>query len=114
MYDSLEDIRDSIDSADGVLTLQMVDVRDAHGAGRLGVHVRTNISKKLRSMGLDHYPDELPPWQDGQVRIYRQGSAIADLINAVLNPSMEHDEVLRTAVGGDAQDILDTIRELVE
>ena len=114
MYESLEEIRDSVDGADGVLTPQMGDVRDAYGAGRLGVHVRTNISKKLRSMGLDHYPGELPPWQEGLVRIYRQGSAIADLIDAALDPSDEHDEELRVAVGGDAQDILDAIRELVE
>ena len=114
MNSTLEEIRDSVNNTEGVLTLPMSDVRDAHGAGRLGVHVRTNISKKLRSMGLDHYPKELPSWQDGLVRIYRQGSPIADLIEAVLDPSDEHDEELRNAVGGDAQEVLDAIRELVE
>ena len=114
MHESLEDIRDSVDKADGVVTLAMWDVRDAYGAGRLGVHVRTNISKKLRSLGLGHYPRELPSEQEVSVRVYRQGGAIADLIDAVLNPSATHDEELRAAVGGDAKETLNAIRELVE
>jgi len=113
MYDSLEDLRDAVDAAGGVLTVDMWAVRDAHGAGRLGIHVRTNITKKLRSLGLDHYPDELPGWQEEQVRVYRQGSPVADLIDAVLNPSDTHDEEIRQAVLGEAQATLDAIRELV-
>ena len=104
-----------MDKAHGVVTLAMGDVRDAYGAGRLGVHVRTNISKKLRSLGLASLPSrELPSEQEAHVRVYRQGGAIADLIDAVLNPSTTHDDELRAAVGGDAQVILDAIKELVE
>ncbi|KAA3638830.1 MAG: hypothetical protein DWP92_05565 [Armatimonadetes bacterium] len=113
MYESLEDVRQAVVDNSDVLTVEMRQLRDAHGAGRLGVHVRTNISKKLRGLGLGHYPVDLPDRQEQMIRIYRQGSPIAEIVDAVLNPSMSHDAELRQAVGGDAQQILDLVRELV-
>lgn len=64
-------------------------------------------------MGLGHYPAELPDWQEHQVRIYRLGSPIADLIEAALSPGSEGDIVIREASSGDAQKTLSEIRELV-
>lgn len=112
-FENLEAIRDDVEAHDDVLTLRMAHVRDAHGAGRLGVHVRDAISKRLAGLGLAHYPVQLPDGQDEMVRVYKQGSATADLIDAVLVPSEGHDDELRQAIGGNPQEIIDRIRELV-
>ena len=112
-YTTMEEIRDHVLNSEDVLTLRMGQLRDAHGAGRLGVHVRENISKRLRSLGLDHYPRQLPGDQNNLVRLYRQGTPTATAIDAVLNPSVAHDDELRELVAGNADAILDQIREIV-
>lgn len=116
---SLEDVRAVVDEADGVLTMAMWELRDAYGKHRLGVHVRANISRALKGMGLGHYPERgsdgelLPYSQYDSIRIYKLGSPVADLIDAVLEPSEDHDEELRQASSGGATEILDQVRELV-
>ncbi|MCH7699453.1 MAG: hypothetical protein IH865_11005 [Chloroflexi bacterium] len=111
--ETMDDLREAVETRDGVLTLLLEQVRDAYGAGRLGVHVRTAISKKLQGLGLGHYPDPLPTYQEEEVRLYTLGSGIADIIGAVLGPSREHDEEIRSAVGGEAAEVLEKVRELV-
>lgn len=118
-FGSLEELRDQVDKNDGVVTVRMEEVRDAYQAGRLGVHVRSNISKRLRGLGLGHFPLEaddgepMPYRQSAPVRIYKLGSPVADLIDAVLEPSDEHDEELREAATASSTEIVDRIRELV-
>jgi hypothetical protein len=110
---SLGDLPELIDNGGGLATFEMWELREAHGAGRLGVHVRANISRALRGTGLAHYPDPLPDRQSALVRIYRQGSRAAALIDAVLDPTQESDEAIREAIGGEAQTVLEQVRELV-
>lgn len=110
---SLNDIKARVEANGNVDTLRMDEVRDAYGAGRLGVHVRANISKALQGMGLGHYPAVLPDSQYAHVRIYKLGSPVADLIDAVLNPGPDGDEHIRELAGGNANDLLAQVRELV-
>lgn len=112
-YRSLDDVKEAVEKNQNVLTLFMGDLRDAHGAGRLGEHVRSNISKRLAGLGLAHFPVPLPAYQEERVRIYKLGSPVADLIDAVLAPSRQHDDELRQAVGQNAAEVLEQIRELV-
>jgi hypothetical protein len=112
-FDTLEELKDLVESSGGVLTVDMEDVRDAYGAGRLGVHVRLNISKALNGLGLGHYPPALPDRQWQPIRVYKLGSPAADFIGAVLDPSEDNDEVIREAAGGEAAQTLEQIRELV-
>ena len=113
MFAKLSDAKEVLEQQQGVLTTTMGIVRDAYGAGRLGVHVRKAISDQLKSLGIGHYPDPLPEDQMRNVRLYRLGSPIADLIDAVLQPSEAHDEELRAAAGGEDAAIVRRIRELV-
>jgi hypothetical protein len=115
----LEKIRAQVDEADGVLTMPMWELRDAYGKQRLGVHVRASISRALKGMGLGHFPERgpdgelLPYSQYADIRLYRLGSPIADFIDAVLEPSEDHDEELRQASSGGAAEILNQVREIV-
>jgi len=112
-FSSLEELREQVEASGNVLTVPMLDVRDAYGAGRLGIHVRNNISKALQGLGLGHYPEVLPDSQVAQIRVYKLGSPAADFIDAVLNPSTDHDEAIREATGGETATVLEQIRELV-
>jgi len=110
---TMADIKTKVEAEGGVASFEMYEVRDAHGAGRLGVHVRSNISKSLSGMGLGHFPKELPDSQTAIVRIYKLGGPVADLIDAVLTPGRNGDERLRETASGDSEKILADIRELV-
>jgi len=111
--DDFDALGDQADAQGGAVTVSAETLRDAHGAGRLGVHVRSNISRELQSRGLAHYPDPLPDAQGARVRVYRQGSDAARVIGAVLNPSTQSDEIIRELVGGEAPATLEKIKELV-
>lgn len=112
---SLEDLREIVESQGGIQSFSMDVVRDAYGAGRLGIHVRTNISKALQGIGLGHYPTNLPDSQHQLIRIYKLGSPVADLIDAVLRPGGAFDARIRELVSGnaDADAVLAQVRELV-
>ena len=99
----------------GVLTVRMAELRDAHEAGKLGKHVRKGIADRLAGMGIGHYPQELPDSQHLSVRLYKLGSAVADIIAAVLevDENGEGDGVLRSAAGSDAAETLKQVRALV-
>ena len=112
MYQDLEELAEKVKRV-GILSLPMEQVREAHGAGRLGVTVRSNISKSLDGLGIGHYPLELPDSQRDWVRLTHKGSPISDLINAVLDPSETNDGRLRDAVNNEDQRILQQIKELV-
>lgn len=112
-----DEIKAKVEGAGGVLTTTMDVLRDAEGAGKLGVHVRTNISKKLAGIGLGHVPTELPGNQHERVRLYKKGTLVGDLIDTVLNPGDQNDRRLVEQLGQDGPDyraVVQRIRELVE
>lgn len=73
--DSLAELRALIDTdTNNPVTVRMFALREAYGAGRLGVHVRRNISDELSGLGLGHFPAELPDDQEKLVRLFKLGS----------------------------------------
>lgn len=112
-YPTPEALRDAVIASGDVLTVRVGDVRDAFGYGRLGILVRDEIAKKLSGLGIAIYPAEVPDWQEKPIRLYRMGQPVADLIDAVLNPSPSHDDEIRSATRGEAADVLNQVRALV-
>lgn len=108
-----EELRKQVESEGSLLLTTMEVLRDTHGAGKLGVHVRGSIHGALEANGLGHLPGELPTYQHEEVRLFRLGTPIADTINAVLHPSEGGDQVLRQSAGSEAQSVLKQIRDLV-
>lgn len=108
-----EDMRTQVAANGGLLVTTMEALRDVHGAGKLGIHVRKAIHDALLAQGLGHLPAELPTYQHEEVRLFRLGTPIADTISAVLHPSEAGDQVLRQSAGSEAQSVLKQIRELV-
>lgn len=101
-----------IDDNGGVFLTTMEVLRDAHGVGKLGIHIRAGIADQLKSRGIGTLPEELPGYQHEGVRVYRLGSPVANVISAVLHPSAAGDETLRQSGGSDAE-VLREIRQLV-
>lgn len=113
-FSSPDEIRTAVQASGDVLTVKMEVVRDAFKYDRLGVNVRAIISDKLGGLGLGHYPLELPDRQWVPVRLFKLGSPIADLVDAALNPSEQHDEELRKAVSGGDSETIKQIKALLE
>jgi len=110
------EIKENVEKRDNVMTVTMDILRDAHGAGKLGVYVRQDIAKKLAGMGLGHVPQSLPNYQHDQVRLYKRGTPVGDLIELVLSPSEPNDTKLVEQFREDKVDyaaIVTQIREMV-
>jgi hypothetical protein len=106
-------LREAVNANGGLCKVTMLDLKNIHGAGRLGVHVRDTISRELASHGLAHFPRVLPGNQDEPVRLYLLGTPVADVVSAVLDPSDRGDQTLRDIGTSDAQAKLRLVRELV-
>jgi hypothetical protein len=112
-FSTYEELRAVVEENANIAKISMFDLREAHGAGKLGIHVRREISEQLAGRGLGHFPDELPQYQEDEVRVYRRGTPVADIVEAVLKPSDFGDQLLREASGGEAADLLKKVRQLV-
>jgi hypothetical protein len=113
--DSYETLAQQVDQNAGILTVQMGLLRDVHGAGKLGSIVVNSIHDRLESLGLGHTPAELPTYQEQRAIIYRKGSPVARLIEAVNTISERSDQILRQFASKDnkTNEIVQKIRELV-
>ena len=110
------EIKEQVEKNGNVRTFTMEVLRDAHGSAKLGVHVRAEISQALAGLGLGHVPAELPSYQHEQVRLYKRGTPVGQLIDSVLTPGEQNDTTLAERVGTTGPDyaaIIQKIRELV-
>jgi len=113
-FESLDELEEFVSTNENVITLAMVKIRDAYGASKLGVNVRENIKNELTKRGLGHYPSELPVYQYEKVRLYKKGSSVGLLIDAVLEPMEQNDVLIRSRTNESDSETLRKIRELVE
>ncbi len=74
--ESYDAIKAAVEQNGNVLTIPMLRLREAIGAGKLGNQITGQISKDLAGMGLAHVPIELPQYQDKLVRLYKLGTAV--------------------------------------
>jgi len=117
-----DELSTSVDQNGGLLVVPAAELRDAQRADRLGSRVRAAISRELAQRGLGTFPEEIPDRYHQTVRVYRRGTALGQIVEAVLNPSAEGDELLLSVVGGGsdgsgggkAVETLEKIRELLE
>jgi len=115
-YTTLEQLREAVELNDNVLTVPMWKIRDAYGAQRLKVHIRSGIHDALDGLGLWHLPREIPDNQHAVLRLIKKGTPAAKLLLAMNRVSADHpedDELIRNAVAGDAKATLQEIREIV-
>lgn len=109
------DLKEYIETKGGVASVEMWIVRNAHGHDRLGKHVRHKIAQDLAGAGLNYYHEsgEMPDDQRALLRIYKQGTRAAEIIEAVLSVSFASDATIRGAAADESKDTLETIRKLI-
>lgn len=113
IFNSFDEVESFVQSNRGIATVTMEDLRNAHGVGRLGVHVRRAIASNLASRGLGYWPKELPEYANEQVRLYSLGSRFYECVNDMDDYSEEADERLRDTFNTGYEEIIQSIRELV-
>ncbi|WP_156369028.1 hypothetical protein [Methylobacterium sp. Leaf100] len=96
-----------------IITCPMASLRDAHGAGKLGVNVINNISGALAHRGVGHLPQDLPQNQWSMVRLYKKGTSISELIDAVYEVGEANDSKIRELANSTAIEDLRRVREIV-
>jgi hypothetical protein len=114
-YATYADLSAAVDANGSVLAIPMSELRDTHGAGKLGVNVVSNIHDRLEALGLGHVPSDLPREQWAWALLYRKGSAVARLVDAVCVVGEQSDAIVREfAVKDDrASETLKRVKELV-
>lgn len=111
-----QEIKEAVEGDGNIKTFSMVELRDATGRDKLGVHVRAEISSTLAGMGLGHVPQEIPTYQHELVRIYKRGTSIGDIIERILTPGEQNDIAIRESLSEEKVDhasLIEKIRELV-
>lgn len=88
-------------------------LRDIEGAGKLGVHIRKRISQELRARGLDHLPADLPIYQEERVRLFKRGTRLHRVVQAVLDPSPDGDAILRSIENDEAREKIERIERIL-
>jgi len=111
-----DEVKQKVEENGNLTTLTMEELRDVMEVSRLGVHIRDSISRKLAGIGLGHIPRNLPSYQHEQVRIYKRGTTIGDLIDQVMSPGQQNDRKLAEQFSEepiDYAEIVAKIREIV-
>lgn len=89
-----EKIKADVEAAGNVKTVPMEVLRNAHLSGRTSERIRSEISESLQGIGLAHVPKTLPRYQHDLVRLYKRGTPVGNLIDLILEPSEEGDDML--------------------
>lgn len=96
-----EEVLGKLDNGGGFATVTLRELKDVMGVGRLGTIVLADIRRWLVRNGVGYFPKNVlegndQPRQDQELRIYRtdRGSALAAVVAAVLDPTMDGDRVL--------------------
>lgn len=110
-FSNYTELKQLVDDKEGVANCTMASLRDAHDAGKLGVHVVAGIEDKLAGLGLGH--SNLSANQHDVVRIYKKGSRVGGLIEAAHDLSESANQSLRRAARNEDTAILKRVRELV-
>jgi hypothetical protein len=86
----------------GLLTVTGEDLRRIYGAERLGSTIRKEIRKELagRELAIDGGGGDF--YQENLLRLYKRGTAAAEIIDAVNTIGEHHDETIRTWLEGDS------------
>jgi hypothetical protein len=96
---NFREIRSEVDKSFGILAIQMYDLRRAMGGDKkpmkLGRNVCEKISQSLKSLGVEHFPVELPASGPRTVLLFSPQFVGWDVITALLNPSAEGVHVIR-------------------
>ncbi len=115
---TFEELRESVERRGGVHRISMGDLRDINGAGKLGIHVVTQIRRSVSRAGLSILlpagSTDVPRYQEEDVVIYVTQSKVGEIIEAVHAADASAVKVLRDLAGDDSAEKLQAIRDILD
>ena len=111
-------LSDDVGNNGDIKVVNLGELRSELGYDRLGRAVLATIANELESVGLGYFPKSVIdendyPRMTDTLRVFRKGSALGQIAQGVLSPTIKGDDVLRQAAAGDTGEILKKIRLLV-
>jgi hypothetical protein len=111
MIDNFDQLADLVED-DDLVVVQMQNLRAAAKWDRLTMGALDAITDELRQRALGVYPG-LTQNRHEEVRVYRIGTPIGNLVESVIKPSDQGDKRLREAATNSGQELIRKIRGLV-
>lgn len=112
-FDTFEELGDLVDSSDGLVVVTAEQLRDAADWQRLTQGAIEDIANGLAQHGLGSFPPMEPGQRGAEVRVYRRGTALGNLVDAVVRPGAPGDRRLRETANNTAADVVARIRKMV-
>lgn len=113
-----EELRQLVERRGGIHRVSMGSLRDINGAGKLGIHVVSQIKRSLSRAGLSILlplgETEVPRYQDEYVMLYLTQSKVGELIEAVQAADAGAVKLLRDLAGDNSAEKLQAIRDILE
>ncbi|WP_157959063.1 hypothetical protein [Salinicola endophyticus] len=107
-----EEIKGQVEEQDNVYAVAMEELREAYGPSRLGVHVISDISRALSGFGPGHVSEDLLNYQHEQVRFYKKGAKVGELIDTYLSPGEQNDKKLAEQFDYQQADYAEIVRKV--
>ncbi len=114
-----KEFAEQVEAEGDLKTFTLGDLRTALEFSKLGPRVLKAIDEALAGAGLGYFPRSVlentdSPRAADVLRVYRKGSALGSIVDAVLFPSAAGDDTLRGAADDDAKATLEKIKTLLE
>lgn len=114
-----KEFAERVEDEGDLTTFTLGKLREALDYSKLGPRVLKAIDEALAGAGLGYFPRSVlentdSPRAADVLRVYRKGSTLGSIIDAVLFPSTAGDDTLRGAAEDDARATLEKIRTLLE
>ncbi|WP_280181182.1 hypothetical protein [Nocardia farcinica] len=118
-YESIADIRADAEANEGLITVSLLDLREALGYKKLGPRVLATIAQELEGHGLGYFPKSLlddndTPRSHEEVRVFVKNTQLGIIIDSVLSPHEVGDDRLREVGRDKNAEMIAEIRRLLE
>ncbi len=118
MINSFSELRDHVERRGGIHSTTMGKLRDLQKAGKLGIHVVSQIERRLGSVGLSVLlptgETALSRDQNETVVVYLGGSKAGELISAVHRADAAAVKAIRDLASDNSSEKLEAIRQILD
>ena len=113
-----EELRQLVERRGGIHRVSMGSLRDINGAGKLGIHVVSQIRRSLSRAGLSILlplgETDVPRYQGEYVTLFLTQSKVGQLVEAVQAADADAVKLLRDLGGDDSAEKLQAMRDILD
>lgn len=115
---TFDELRALVERRGGVHRISMGDLRDINGAGKLGIHVVSEIKRSLTRKGLSILlpagTTDVPRYQEEYVVLYLTQSKVGEIIEAVQQADSGAVKLLKDLASDNSAEKLQAIRDILD